>query len=367
MDPKVVGSFIKELRKEKHLTQEQLALDLNVDRTTVVKWEKGNALPLNESLVLISNYFKITLDELLLGHRYEIEEKTEEDKEEIKTKGKNELILSLLKSDKKSKTIAKYFILITIIIFIIFLVYYFFTTYNSIHVYLLYGGNENFSTRDNLLIVSNEKVYLRMGNIEKTGKLDNLDVDKISIYEENGNEKVVVFTGDRNELLVEKQNNVELFKNTNIKNRYDNLYLVFNYEDEEITIKLDVKEDFRNKGLLFKDTVAGKNTIIETLSLKPNKEFVYNEENDTYSFIGKNFEIVYFQSDDVIRVYEVNKNNEIEYEYNNNVGYLNYTLFVKKKVVEMKSALISNIMTDSEKEIYTEFKEKYLDKYFNET
>jgi len=170
MDPKVVGSFIKELRKEKHLTQEQLALDLNVDRTTVVKWEKGNALPLNESLVLISNYFKITLDELLLGHRYEIEEKTEEDKEEIKTKGKNELILSLLKSDKKSKTIAKYFILITIIIFIIFLVYYFFTTYNSIHVYLLYGGNENFSTRDNLLIVSNEKVYLRMGNIEKTGK-----------------------------------------------------------------------------------------------------------------------------------------------------------------------------------------------------
>ena len=45
MDQSKVGRFIKELRKEKNLTQEQLAEQFNVSRRTVSRWETGNNLP----------------------------------------------------------------------------------------------------------------------------------------------------------------------------------------------------------------------------------------------------------------------------------------------------------------------------------
>ena len=45
MDLQKIGSFLKELRKEKELTQEQLAETLNVSRRTVSRWETGSNMP----------------------------------------------------------------------------------------------------------------------------------------------------------------------------------------------------------------------------------------------------------------------------------------------------------------------------------
>lgn len=54
-----------ELRKRKCLTQEELAEALFVSRTAISKWESGRGFPNIESLKAISNYFGVTLDELL--------------------------------------------------------------------------------------------------------------------------------------------------------------------------------------------------------------------------------------------------------------------------------------------------------------
>ena len=58
---------LQELRKQKGLTQEELAAALYVSRTAVSKWESGRGLPNIESLKAISRYFSITLDDLLSG------------------------------------------------------------------------------------------------------------------------------------------------------------------------------------------------------------------------------------------------------------------------------------------------------------
>lgn len=58
---------LQELRKQKGLTQEELAAVLYVSRTAVSKWESGRGLPNIESLKAISRYFSITLDDLLSG------------------------------------------------------------------------------------------------------------------------------------------------------------------------------------------------------------------------------------------------------------------------------------------------------------
>ena len=45
MDQVKIGSFIKELRKEKGLTQEQQAEQFQVSRRTISRWETGSNLP----------------------------------------------------------------------------------------------------------------------------------------------------------------------------------------------------------------------------------------------------------------------------------------------------------------------------------
>ena len=56
---------LQELRKQKNLTQEQLAEQLYVSRTAISKWESGRGYPSIDSLKEISNYFSVSLDELL--------------------------------------------------------------------------------------------------------------------------------------------------------------------------------------------------------------------------------------------------------------------------------------------------------------
>lgn len=58
---------LQELRKQKGITQEELAEVLFVSRTAVSKWESGRGYPNIDSLKAISKYFKITVDELLSG------------------------------------------------------------------------------------------------------------------------------------------------------------------------------------------------------------------------------------------------------------------------------------------------------------
>lgn len=56
-----------ELRKQKGLSQEELANKLNVSRQTVSKWELGDSTPDMEKLIVLSDLFEISLDELVLG------------------------------------------------------------------------------------------------------------------------------------------------------------------------------------------------------------------------------------------------------------------------------------------------------------
>lgn len=56
---------LQALRKQKGLTQEELAAALYVSRTAVSKWESGRGYPSIDSLKAIAAYFSVTVDELL--------------------------------------------------------------------------------------------------------------------------------------------------------------------------------------------------------------------------------------------------------------------------------------------------------------
>lgn len=58
---------LQELRKQKELTQEELAAALFVSRTAISKWESGRGYPNIDSLKSIARFFGVTVDELLSG------------------------------------------------------------------------------------------------------------------------------------------------------------------------------------------------------------------------------------------------------------------------------------------------------------
>ena len=63
------GEKLQELRKNKGLTQEELAEELYVSRTTISKWESGRGYPSIDSLKDISKFFSVSIDDLLSGEK----------------------------------------------------------------------------------------------------------------------------------------------------------------------------------------------------------------------------------------------------------------------------------------------------------
>ena len=59
-----IGDIIKRLRKERNLTQEQLAEQLNISSAAVSKWENNIGMPDISNIVPLANLFGVTTDEL---------------------------------------------------------------------------------------------------------------------------------------------------------------------------------------------------------------------------------------------------------------------------------------------------------------
>ena len=79
MDQKRIGGFLKELRKEKGITQEQMAEKLNISGRTVSRWETGNNMPDISLLIELAEFYDISIPEIVNGER-----KNEKMNEEVK-------------------------------------------------------------------------------------------------------------------------------------------------------------------------------------------------------------------------------------------------------------------------------------------
>ena len=99
MNQKKTGEFLKQLRKEKNLTQEQLAEKLFVSGRTVSRWETGSNMPDLSVLVELADYYDVDIREIIDGERKsenmdnetketlkKVAEYTEEEKKKLKRK-----------------------------------------------------------------------------------------------------------------------------------------------------------------------------------------------------------------------------------------------------------------------------------------
>lgn len=73
MNQTEIGKFIAKCRKEKKLTQAQLAEKLNITDRAVSKWETGKSMPDSSIMLELCKILEITVNELLSGEKVEIE------------------------------------------------------------------------------------------------------------------------------------------------------------------------------------------------------------------------------------------------------------------------------------------------------
>lgn len=107
MDTLKTGKFIGECRKEKNLTQLQLAEKLNITNRAVSKWENGKSMPDASIMLELCNILGITVNELLSGERI----KGEDYKEKAEQK--------MLELQKKEERAIKHIFIVEIIWLII--------------------------------------------------------------------------------------------------------------------------------------------------------------------------------------------------------------------------------------------------------
>lgn len=95
MNQIIIGKFIAQKRKEKNLTQEQLAEKIGVSNKTISKWETGKCMPDYSIIEILCQELNITLAELMNG---------EEDEKSIHTYD-NEQIIEMIKEMQNLKNI----------------------------------------------------------------------------------------------------------------------------------------------------------------------------------------------------------------------------------------------------------------------
>lgn len=69
MDTEKVGNFLKKLRLENKMTQEQLGEQIGMTNKTISRWETGKYMPPIESLKLLSDMYQISINEIIAGKR----------------------------------------------------------------------------------------------------------------------------------------------------------------------------------------------------------------------------------------------------------------------------------------------------------
>ena len=109
MDQRKIGSFLKKLRNEKGLTQEQIAEKFNVSRRTVTRWETGANMPDLGILVEVADFYDVDLRELFDGER-----KSERMDKELEQTVKQAAEYSNMEKSKAAKVVLVYLVIGTL-------------------------------------------------------------------------------------------------------------------------------------------------------------------------------------------------------------------------------------------------------------
>lgn len=374
MDMNKIGRFIFKLRKEKGLSQTGLAVLIPVTRQAVSSWELGKSLPDSQTLIILGEIFEVSINDLLAGERLPNEIKTEDPNSKVALSLVDEIILK----GRVIKARTLFFVCIVLTLIAGFFIYYFVTSYNSIKVYKVQGENENFKTYNGIIISTKQKIYIRLGELIKVNKDNNIDSVKLYFKDKNNQEKVLYRDSKTDILITSNYGYNEGFTSDELKYIINNLYLEVNYKDKSNRMKLTVKKDFSNNLIFYnreKDLLENnKSTITTPLiydKIKLSMESKGTKQDESYKLVVENDnENINIELQDRKLLIEVTTNDykeNLHCFFSNEVS-IKYNRIDNNVQTENKLFTINNekILTKSEEEIYDKLT-NYVNKYILNT
>lgn len=319
MNQEKVGKFIVKLRKEKNMTQEDLAKLLFVDRTAISKWERGENNINIDVLIKLSEIFDITVNEILIGER-----KTKDNIDKLNT-----VTIDILKKNKKFRKYLVYSCSFIAILLLTFLLYYFVNTYNSIMVYEINGENKNFSIHNGLIIISKDKFYIQLGNVKS---LNSASIVSVKLNYKKGNKVINLYEVNDSSCFYQSTYQDSQIQYSDIKYLISNMFLEVESDNGEIfSIKLKLIKSYSNNKFFQKNTTSLEqeeiNDLNSNIPIYIKEKFNFNEDQHSYYFeeVQNNKKIKYTYFYDVnVYIVEENNNEYMEkyiYSYPDDISY----------------------------------------------
>ena len=219
MNTDKISKFITKKRKEKKLTQQELANLTHLSEKTISKWECGRGIPDIGNLQSLSKALDVSVTELLNG---EEEQKEKPVIDYIKYKEK-----------KNSKKLLITTILFTLILAIVILLFSLFNNFNTVKVYEMQGESDNFIYGTALVMDSNMKNMFVEGNLEI--KNNSIKRENIKYIEYRCGDTLIVGHGYKQvtgEYYLEDNGYNEIFDKKKLNN-INNWKVVVKYETQD--------------------------------------------------------------------------------------------------------------------------------------
>lgn len=241
MDNVKIGKLISKLRKQKGLTQQELADMVGIGNQAVSKWERGLTIPDISIINELSKILEISSDELLKGELEPTYNTITNSKENITNN----------KENKINKNFSKKVLITIFVILISFILYLIITSYlnNKTYKYELQSTSEEYNI-EGYVELHQDNLTLVIDNLEFNDKeLLNTEITRYDYQIMIGNKLIFGYANNNESKFVETASNVseflEEFKinyNVNI-NKKDkikenmNIYISFQTKDYIVIIK----------------------------------------------------------------------------------------------------------------------------------
>lgn len=313
------ANTIYNIRKERDITQKELADLIGVSDRTISKWENGSTVPDLETIKKLCNELGISPDSIVKS------EKNYKDRLQDFKRMVGKFLNYILKN----------IFLIGFIVVFILLLAYFINNYNTIRIYNLTYESKNITFKDGYFFKTKVLNIITINNI----KLEKINYEptstKIELYTYLNGDKHVIYESDtlNNIYIEESKSYSDLLTKDVIENIKNNLYIKIyttdidnnNYSYES---KLILKQKLNNNKLCYNEYIKEQNKKIEDLGLQNPflvlKENKYNNDNTTPVVESDNsinkLESLGFTYDEKTETYtKIDEDGEIKYKTSTNI------------------------------------------------
>lgn len=329
MNQEKIGKFIFTLRKEKGLTQEELATKLGITKNAVSKWERGISLMDMSLLNPLCDILGISITELLNGEKIE--------KNDIKEKS-DEVIKNTFKYTNKEikKNKIKTFILTLVGVIILLTVIFFGYKLYLVNKYN-YKLNENIENQINGIRSTkevkiykktyNEEDYLDLGYLKirndfkeytKDNNTSGMDLDRFTL-DKDGKHSGIIFSTSEQFINLFVSDATFYGNTSSIEKKYNSAnrkyFLLRNDINNDIDFYKYIVENYNVKNNVF----MSKRELMENYSLKVFIDMAIPQVKETIFISGDYDGIIQIVGEDDTRVIQVQiiKNNKL-YNFSSN-------------------------------------------------